>query len=54
MADEKSPTSQDRVWQKPTLEELGRLKDFVRVGHAKGKSVLINDGNAEAGGESMP
>jgi len=42
-----------QVWNRPKLDELGNLRDFVRVGHAFGKSVLINDGNADAGGESM-
>ena len=43
-----------RTWRRPRLQELGNLRDFVRVGNAFGKSVLENDGNAEAGGESMP
>lgn len=42
------------AWSRPKLDELGHLRDFVRVGHAYGKSVLINDGMADAGGESMP
>jgi len=41
------------AWSRPKLDELGNLRDFVRVGHAYGKSVLMDDGNAEAGGESM-
>ena len=41
------------AWNRPKLEELGRLRDFVRVGNAFGKSVVVNDGNSEAGGESM-
>jgi len=42
------------AWKTPTLDELGNLRDFVRTGHAYGKSVLTDDGNAMAGGESMP
>lgn len=42
------------AWQRPKLDELGNLRDFVRTGHAYGKSVLTDDGNAMAGGESMP
>jgi hypothetical protein len=41
------------AWNRPTIEEMGTLRDFVRVGNAFGKSALVNDGNAEAGGESM-
>ena len=41
------------AWKRPKVEELGQLRDFVRVGNAFGKSVLVNDGNSEAGGESM-
>lgn len=46
-------TAKRAAWNRPKLEELGRLRDFVRVGNAFGKSVLTNDGNAEAGNESM-
>jgi hypothetical protein len=42
------------AWSRPKLDELGHLRDFVRVGNAFGKSVLENDGMADAGGESMP
>jgi hypothetical protein len=52
---ETTPDREDRrEWCNPELKELGNLKDFVQTGHAFGKSVLINDGNAMAGGESMP
>ena len=46
-------TTERTAWKSPKLEELGRLRDFVRVGNAFGKSVVVNDGNSEAGGESM-
>lgn len=52
---ETSPLREDRPeWSNPELKELGNLRDFVRTGHAYGKSVLVTDGNAMAGGESMP
>lgn len=41
------------AWSSPRLQELGNLSDFVKVGHAFGKSQVTDDGNAEAGGESM-
>jgi hypothetical protein len=52
--DDSRDGAQKLAWRSPRLEELGNLRDFVRVGHAFGKSVLTDDGNADAGGESMP
>lgn len=50
-----APLPEDRPsWSNPELRELGNIKDFVQTGNAFGKSVLINDGQAMAGGESMP
>ena len=42
------------IWRSPKVNELGNLRNFVRTGHAFGKSKLETDGNAMAGGESMP
>ena len=41
------------VWQRPTLQELGNLRDFVQVGNAFGKSGAPADGSSDPGGESM-
>ena len=45
--------NEKRAWHSPKVEELGNLRDFVKAGNAFGKSVLIGDGNADGGGESM-
>lgn len=42
-----------RAWRAPRLQELGNLKDFVRVGNASGKSGLQTDGSSAAGNETM-
>jgi hypothetical protein len=41
------------VWQAPTLQELGNLRQFVRAGNASGKSGTVMDGSSECGGEAM-
>ena len=41
------------LWQTPKLQELGNLRDFVRVGNANGKSGGNMDGAANCGGEAM-
>ena len=41
-------------WRRPSVQELGNLRDFVRSGNAFGKSALTVDGAAHAGNESMP
>lgn len=41
------------VWQRPKLEKLGNLKDFVQTGNAFGKSGLASDGESTPGGEMM-
>ena len=45
--------SSQQVWQTPKLQELGNLRDFVRVGNANGKSGGNMDGAANCGGEAM-
>ena len=49
------PTSGNgrRLWLSPKLQELGNLRDFVRMGHAYGKSGAFGDGKANCGGEAM-
>lgn len=47
-------TKADRpVWNKPQLQELGNLRNLVRVGHANGKSGPHCDGGSMCGGEAM-
>jgi hypothetical protein len=41
------------AWHRPTVQELGNLRDFVRSGNAFGKSVVQEDGSSMAGNESM-
>ncbi|HUF47555.1 MAG TPA: hypothetical protein VMM93_07030 [Vicinamibacterales bacterium] len=41
------------AWRSPELRELGNLRDFVRTGHAFGKSGAPADGASDPGGESM-
>jgi hypothetical protein len=41
------------LWHAPKLQELGNLRDFVRTGHASGKSGTFGDGQANCGGEAM-
>lgn len=41
------------LWHTPKLQELGNLRDFVKVGGANGKSGGNMDGNANCGGEAM-
>jgi len=41
------------MWNTPQLQELGNLRNLVRVGNANGKSRLLSDGNANCGGEAM-
>jgi hypothetical protein len=41
------------LWHTPKLQELGNLRDFVRVGNANGKSGGHMDGAAACGGEAM-
>jgi hypothetical protein len=40
-------------WQKPAIQELGNLRDFVRTGNANGKSGGFQDGSSMCGGEAM-
>jgi hypothetical protein len=40
------------VWQAPKLHELGNLRNFVRVGNAKGKSTIDMDGSSACGNEA--
>ncbi len=41
------------MWNKPQLQELGNLRNLVRVGNANGKSKLYMDGGSNCGAESM-
>jgi hypothetical protein len=41
------------AWKSPELRELGNLRNFVRTGHAFGKSGAPADGESDPGGESM-
>jgi len=41
-------------WRAPKLDALGNLRDFVRTGHAYGKSGGTADGSSTPGGETMP
>ena len=41
------------IWQRPKLQELGNLRDFVQAGNAYGKSGAPADGSSDPGGESM-
>lgn len=41
------------AWNAPKLQELGNLRNLVRVGGANGKSGLDMDGAANCGGEAM-
>ena len=47
--DEKKP-----VWRSPRLEEIGNLRNFVREGHAFGKSGVGFDGGTSGSDEAMP
>lgn len=42
-----------QTWQRPAVQELGNLRDFVRTGHAYGKSGGFQDGSSMCGGEAM-
>lgn len=44
---------QKREWRRPQVEELGHLRDFVRSGHAFGKSGGPADGSSSGNDESM-
>jgi hypothetical protein len=44
-----SPKKQ--AWQKPEVREMGYLKDFVRSGHAFGKSGPSIDGSSSGNDE---
>jgi hypothetical protein len=39
-------------WRRPKVEELGNLKDFVRSGHAFGKSGTHIDGSSSGNDET--
>ena len=41
------------VWNTPQLQELGNLRNLVRVGNANGKSYLLSDGSSSCGAEAM-
>lgn len=41
------------AWQRPKLQELGNLRDFVREGNAFGKSGPLCDGGTSGNNESM-
>ena len=41
------------MWNRPQLQELGNLRNLVRVGQANGKSKLYMDGGSNCGAESM-
>ncbi len=41
------------MWNTPQLQELGNLRNLVRVGNANGKSLLLSDGSASCGAEAM-
>ena len=41
------------AWRSPELRALGNLSDFVRAGHAFGKSGAPADGASTPGGEEM-
>ena len=45
--------SSQPLWHTPRLQELGNLRDFVRVGNANGKSHIDMDGESACGGEAM-
>jgi hypothetical protein len=46
-------TSARPVWNAPKLQELGNLRNLVRVGNANGKSGSLMDGGSNCGGEAM-
>jgi len=41
------------AWQKPQLQALGNLRDFVREGNAFGKSGALCDGGTSGNDETM-
>ena len=41
------------TWNTPQLQELGNLRNLVRVGNANGKSLLLSDGSSACGAEAM-
>lgn len=41
-------------WRAPKVDDLGNLRDFVRTGHAFGKTGGPSDGSSTPGGEAMP
>ena len=41
------------TWNTPQLQELGNLRNLVRVGNANGKSLLLSDGSSSCGAEAM-
>jgi hypothetical protein len=49
-----SASPRQTPWQRPSVQELGNLRDFVRHStNANGKSGPHQDGNSACGGEAM-
>jgi hypothetical protein len=46
-------TTRRSAWTAPRLEELGKLGDLVRSGHANGKSGAQIDGSSSGMDETM-
>ena len=43
-APESNDTNRKLMWSKPSVQELGNLRDFVRTGNSCGKSSPMSDG----------
>ena len=49
---QKAIANDQPMWHAPRVQELGNLRDFVRVGNANGKSTYDMDGNSNCGNEA--
>ncbi len=43
-APKSNDTDRKLMWRKPSVQELGHLRDFVRTGNSCGKSSVMTDG----------
>jgi hypothetical protein len=48
-----SEKAQRPTWRTPKVEEVGKLADIVRSGHANGKSGASIDGSSSGNDETM-